>query len=129
MNPGHEITLDELKVWNYKLVNEVRTEQIEKGYRDSQGYLWSTSPTDISNITGVCTLIALGVVTNNQTWRDAENTNHELTPTQLVQLAGGLAIFVKTCYAVSWEHKLQIESIDIIDDLLNYDIMTGWPNL
>jgi hypothetical protein len=129
MNPGYLMTLDDLKTWNKDLVNIVRTEKMNKGYIDQNGIVWASTPTDIANLNGVLTLIALGVVSSSQTWRDYNNINHEMTPTQLIMLAGGLALFIKQCYVTSWTHKYYIDVFQDtqVQDLLDYDIMTGWP--
>lgn len=127
MNPGKNMSLDELKSWNTDLVNELRNDILVSGYNDGTN-TWGTSPTDVVNLNGVCTLIALGLVTSTQTWRDLNNIDHVMTPTQLVTLAGGMALFIKTCYSVSWTHKAAIAAFDNILDLQDYDVTTGWPS-
>ncbi len=108
-------------------INQYRDQVFAGGFLDSNGIRWNASSTDISNINAVCTLIALGVVTSNQTWRDTSNTNHTLTPTQLVQLAGGMATFGQAAYANSWTHKANVAALTTITDVNNYNITTGWP--
>jgi len=127
MNPGSDMSLDQLKNWNKDLVNAARADKICAGYTDQNNITWGNRDTDIINLSGVCTLIALGVVTGNQTWRDQNNIDHVMTPTDLVTLAGGLAYYAKLCYVTSWTHKANIDAFDNINDLLNYDINTGWP--
>jgi hypothetical protein len=117
----------ELKAIKKDEVNSIRTQKLNSGYLDTNGIRWDSDSTAIVNLSGVCTLIALGVVTENQTWRDQNNIDHIMTPTDLVTLAGGLAYHVKLCYITSWTHKANIDAFDNITDLSNYDITTGWP--
>lgn len=128
MDPGYEMTIDELRQWNKNLINEVRTEKIYGGFVDVYGVRWDSSPVAIANLNAVCTLIGVGVVTTDQTWRDANNVDRVKTPAQMIQLAGELAVFGRTCYSVSWFHKENIETLSTIEELLAYDIMTGWPS-
>ena len=108
-------------------INDIRTNTFYHGFLDSNGIRWGCSPSDIANINAVCTLVAVGVVTGNQVWRDADNVDHTLTPTELIGLAAQMAVFGKTCYGVSWYHKSNIETMTKVSDVVNYDITTGWP--
>ena len=128
MNPGYEMPLEDLKTWNLSLVNEVRDSELLEGYIDSNGNTWDVNESARSNLTGVCVLVALGVVTGDQVWRDKDNIDHTMTPAELVGLAGGMAVFIKTCYTNSWAHKATIEAMTDATTLQNYDIMTGWPH-
>ncbi len=109
-------------------INDIRTNTFEHGFFDSNGVRWGSSPSDIANINAVCTLVAVGVVTDNQTWRDADNVDHTLTPAELVGLAAQMAIFGKTCYGVSWYHKSNVEALTTVSAVAAYDITTGWPS-
>jgi hypothetical protein len=120
--------LDVSKNNKHTAINEFRSNRLCGGYTDGSDRKWGTLPTDITNLSGVCILIALGVVTEAQTWRDFGNTNHTMTPAQLVQLAAELAVFVRTCYEVSWYHKTQLAALETVEDVQEYDITTGWPS-
>lgn len=128
MDPGYSMTIEELKSWNIDLINQVRTQKIYNGYTDANSNVWDTRPVDIANINGVCTLIALGVVTTSVTWRDKNNENHTMTPVQMIQLAAGMAVYIQTCYGVSWYHKENVNAISDIPNVLYYDINVGWPS-
>lgn len=108
-------------------INEKRAEVFAGGFLDTNGIRWSSSATDIANINAVCTLVAVGAVTEPQTWRDANNVDHSLTPAELIGLAAQMAVFGKTCYGVSWYHKSNVEALTKVSDVVGYDITTGWP--
>lgn len=108
-------------------INQKRVDVFAGGFLDGNGVRWSSSATDIANINAVCTLIAVGAVTGDQIWRDADNVDHTLTPTELIGLAAMMAVFGKTCYGVSWYHKSNVEVLTKVSDIANYDITTGWP--
>ena len=116
-----------LKRVQHDAVNTYREEKISAGYTDPNTVTWSTTPTDIQNINAICTLIALSVVTTDQTWRDANNVNHTMTTTELVTLAGQLGAFVSANYTTSWTHKANIDALTTEADIMAYDYTTGWP--
>ena len=116
-----------LKKFQHNVINVYREEKISAGYTDSNSITWSTTPTDIQNINAICTLIALGVVTTDQIWRDANNVNHTMTTTDLITLAGGLSTFVAANYSTSWTHKANIDALTTEADILAYDYTTSWP--
>lgn len=120
-------TVDEARLVKRTQVNELREKTFYSGFLDANGVRWSSTPTDIANINAVCTLIAVGAVTGNQTWRDFNNVDHSLTPTELITLAATMAVFGKTCYGVAWYHKNNIDQMTRASDINNYDFATGWP--
>jgi len=120
--------LEQIKGWRTQKVNDLRVAKFAGGFTDSNNIRWTTSAGDIANINAVCTLIALGVVTTNQTWRDFDNTDHTLTISQLIQLAAEMAVFGKTCYGVGWYHKTNIEALTTVTAVSAYDYTTGWPS-
>ncbi len=109
------------------LVDAYRQQIQYGGYTDSSSTEWDSAPDDIANLSGICTLIACGAVTTSQTWRDANNVNHTLTPTQLVTLGAELAVFAATCYGVAWTHKGNINALTDVASVQSYDYTTGWP--
>lgn len=129
MDPGSDMSLENLQFWNCNIVNEIRGQKLNSGFTDSStGLTWDTDQTAIQNLSAVCALIACGVVTSTITWRDHDNTNHDLTPTDIVTLSGSIAVFAQTCYGVSWYHKSNIMAMTDIQTLLDYDITVGWPS-
>jgi hypothetical protein len=136
-NNIHVLTQEELDVEPVKLqeakeskraeINELRNFKISSGYTDSNNITWGNSASDIQNLNAVCTLIALGVVTGSQTWRDSNNINHDLTPTELVTLAASIAVFVKMCYLTSWAHKENIDALTTVSAVLAYNYTINWP--
>ena len=120
--------LDECKEIKKKDVNSYRDMNLYNGFTDANNIRWSTSPVDIQNLNAICTLISLGVVTNAQVWRDADNVNHTLQPSDFVVLAGALATFVATCYQVSWVHKANVDALTTDTDIFSYDYSTNWPS-
>ena len=128
MDPGRTMTLANLKEWNKNLVNAMRDQKLINGFTDPYGTTWGTTPADITNLSGVCVLIACGAVTSNQIWRDLNNVDHVMTPPQLIQLAGALAMSVRQNYVNSWTHKANIDALQTIADVHIYDITTGWSS-
>jgi hypothetical protein len=120
--------LTQVKNEKIKSINDLRNQIFTGGFTDSNSIKWTTTPSDVANINAVCTLIALGVVTNDQTWRDYDNTDRTLTISQLIQLAAEMAVFGKTCYGVGWYHKSNVEALTSASDVLSYDYTTGWPS-
>lgn len=119
--------IQEMKDLQRAAVNDLRDEKLAAGFTDANSVHWNVSPQDVLNLNGVCTLISLGAVTSDQTWRDASNVNHTLTTTDLVTLAGAMAVFVQTVYGVSWVHKANIDACTTLTAATNYDITTSWP--
>ncbi len=109
------------------LINNYRDQVLNSGYTDPNGITWSSKPVDIQNLTGIITLISVGVLTGDQIWRDNNNVNHTMTLAQLVALAGGFAEFQTLCYQTSWTHKANIEALTTVAAVLAYDYTTGWP--
>lgn len=107
-------------------INDFRNQKIYGGF-EHNNITWGTSPTDIQNLNAVCTLIAVGAITSDVTWRDANNINHLLTPTDIVTLAATLGTFVGTCYQVSWTHKANIDALTTMNEIITYDFSQGWP--
>lgn len=108
-------------------INNYRNLILSSGYTDSNGITWSTAAVDIQNLAGVVSLISVGIVTGNQTWRDDNNVNHTMTPAQLVALAAEIGGFTAAVYQVSWTHKSNIEALTSASAVLAYDYTTGWP--
>lgn len=56
------------------------------------------------------------------------NSNkYELDCDLILQLLAQLEIYAKDCYNITSLHKANIEAIDNINDLNNYDFTTGYP--
>lgn len=127
MNPGIDMSLEDLQQWNYDLINELRQEKCDAGYTDGDGVLWESTTSAIQNLSGVCVLIACGAVSSDQVWRDVTNVNHTMTPSQLVGLAGALANYIRQCYVTSWTHKAAIEAATDIPTVQDYDVTVSWP--
>lgn len=120
-------SVDEVRLAKRAQINVLREQTFYSGFLDGAGVRWSSTPVDIANINAVCTLVAVGAVTENQTWRDYNNVDHSLSPTDLITLAAQMAVFGKTCYGVGWFHKTNIDAMTKVSDINNYDITTGWP--
>lgn len=127
-----KITLDGMALPFYQdlVCNNIdvkRNQVLTGGYTDAGSILWDTGQEDIQNLAGVCTLIACGAITSSVTWRDANNVNHTLTPTELITLAGGMAVFTQTVYGVGWYHKANVNALTDVASVLAYDFSAGWP--
>ena len=120
-------TVNEIRLAKRAEINVLREQTFYSGFLDSEGNRWSSTPVDIANINAVCTLVAVGAVTENQTWRDYNNNDHSLSPQGLIMLAAQMAVFGKTCYATAWSHKGNIDALTKVSDISDYDITTGWP--
>lgn len=131
MNPGYELALDDLKEWNKRLVNEVRVERINAGFT-YEGNIFDSGDRSLLNITGVCTLALLLTsqgkdLPDGFSWRTKDNKNIDMKASQIFPFSVTAGTYVTSCYQVSWYHKANIDALDNIDDVLNYDITTGWP--
>lgn len=121
-------TLAQAKETKKEQVNNYRLQLLYSSFTDPDTSItWTTGPSDIANLNAVCTLIAAGAVTQDQVWRDANNVNHTLTPTELVMLAGKIAERGKFIFFVSWQHKEAIDALTEVSAVEAYDITTGWP--
>lgn len=107
-------------------VNDLRNLKLTDIFTDSNNIPWNMGTSDIANLNAVCTLITAGAITGNVTWRDSNNTNHIMTPQQMIQLAGEMAVHGQTMYSVSWYHKANIDALTTVDDVNAYDITAGW---
>jgi len=132
MNPGKTMTLDELKTWNKEVVNHVREEKIVAGFT-FMGIQFDSDERSRANIAGACTL-ALVLLGQGQdfpqgfTWRAANNVDVPMNAQAIIGLAMTAGNYVTTCYSVSWYHKAQIDAIDNILDVQDYDVTQGWPS-
>lgn len=132
MNPGYELTLDELKEWNIALVRTIREEKINGGFTFN-GHVYDSDERSRSNISGACTL-SLVLLGQQQdfpegfTWRDSDNEDVPMRAADVISLAVTTGTFVTTCYGVSWYHKSNISAMTDIATLQDYDLTVGWPS-
>jgi hypothetical protein len=132
MNPGSDMSLDQLKNWNKDLVNAIRDGQISKGFTFN-GIVYDSDDSARQNVTGACTLalVLLGQQLDfpeGFTWRTQDNDNTPMNASSVISMALTLGNYVTTCYGVSWYHKANIDAMTDINTLQNYDVMTGWPS-
>lgn len=58
---------------------------------------------------------------------DNDGIAYELPIDSALNLFAQLELYAKTCYNKTAEHRAIIQSLDTIEDLLNYNIKTGYP--
>ena len=133
MNPGYDMSLDELKDYNKAAVLETRATRLNAGF-PFNGHMYDSIIQERNNIIGVCTLALATILQGKQfpdnfTWRTQENVNVPHTAASIIDLGVTMFGFISTCYEVSWAHKAAIDAFteEQYEDLLNYDITVNWP--
>ena len=127
MNPGQDMSLADLKDFNYHILSLVRQEKILGGFT-YDGHLYDSIDQERMNIIGASTL-ALALMMQGKdfpagfTWRTHDNMNIPYTATQIIQLGTAMFSFIAGCYQVSWAHKANIAAFteDQISQLQDYE--------
>jgi len=128
-------------IYQYKhgLVHPIRDAKISGGVVWNDGSVDHTIDTDQSSILNLTALIAAtaaGLTVDPQlTWRSRENVNIPLNPSSLASLATTTLGHVEGCFKANVIHKDALaqllqdvnDSVKPIQDLIDYDVTTGWP--
>lgn len=119
--------LPDMRAKLHEEIANLRIEKQSKGvvytFPDGVGTIQTRDTQDLININGLATR---AVISPNATFqfRDQENVTHELTATQMGDLAQTAAEFVESLYAIKWAHDA---AIDAWDNTEPYDINQFWP--
>ena len=112
----------------------LRREQLGVAYTfsgDVPGVVQTRDDTDTRNIQGVVTtaliLQAQGVTDPVLSFRDAQNVEHPLTPSQAIALGMTVSSAVKALYSAKWAHDAAIELLPDTAACAAYDTDAGWP--
>jgi hypothetical protein len=109
---------------------EVDIERERRGYLPI-AYAGSTLDADAKaqrNISSWQVQIAAGVqVPSGFVWRDANNVDHAADAAFINGLGAAITIRGTLLYQAAWTHKANIQALTTVEDILAYDITTGWP--
>jgi len=73
-------------------------------------------------------IVVLGDLPPGFAWRDRGNHNVPVTKEAMVGLGLSVMQYIGQVYQASWIHKNNIDTLTTIQDVENYDMMTGWPS-
>lgn len=62
----------------------------------------------------------------NFTWRSADNQDIPMTAVDVLNMGATLFSFISTNYLNSFHHKTLIDNLTTVQELIDYDITTGW---
>lgn len=128
--------LEDRKRIKRRQVNNLRDSKIAQGktydFPDgTTGTVQLRNLEDKTNVQGLGSnaleLKVEGDTTTTIPFRDMENTSHEMTADEMIQMGKTVSSFVQENYIVSWNHKDNIEECTTLDELENYDITINWP--
>ena len=114
-------------------VEALRDAKIAEGmlyqFPDSTGTIQLRSDTDLRNVQGVASsgqsLVISGDASTTLTFRDQENSTHQLTGQQAVDMGLAVSQYVTAHYEACWGHKGALANSADPDA---HDITTGWPS-
>lgn len=109
-------------------VNEYRKEWLFDYFTYDDKH-WDCNKDGRDNISGLNLISVLngGNLPPGITFRDHDNVNWPATAAYMGGMAGALLTFTNSGYVVSWNHKAAIDALTTIEEVLAYDITTGWP--
>jgi len=67
-----------------------------------------------------------GDTTTTNSFRDAENVQHEMNGEQLVTMGVAVSGFTEQLYKDCWAKKDELKSLNTEDAVVNYDFSGGW---
>jgi hypothetical protein len=125
------ISLADAKVKKKQEVNVLRDAKLNIAVA-YDGHNYDADPTSRLNLTATVASINAGIPLPETgspatfTWRTADNQNVAHDATSLKALASAMLNVANACYNDSWNHKEAIDAFTTVEDIVNYDIMTGW---
>ena len=92
------------------------------------GVRFDSDPTSSSNLTGWVSGISSGItLPQSFTWRSENNEDIPFTEGDVLSLASVMLFKATACYKKAWELKETLKEIDTYQDLIDFDIFSGWP--
>jgi hypothetical protein len=91
-------------------INRERTRRIEAG-KIIDGIYLTGRDEDIRNLTNLALAAQLRIMTNDSSttiYRDGNNIDHELAPTQILNLWQKSSVYISSLYASSWALKAKV---------------------
>jgi len=131
VDSGYTLTLDELKEYNIRLVNEIYEETINGGFSyDSNIYASSEDARD--DIDNAIVNALTRRVQDEQfdpgfVWYTAAGTAVTFTADEIIELGDTLRQFLAAAKSNAQDHIDAINAFSVYQDLADYDITTGWP--
>lgn len=130
MNPGTTKTLDDLKTWNKQLVDETLESWNTNGFTfNDQPY--ASNGTSQQKIINAATFALIaqsqGVdLPSSLGLRTQAVSKAAVQSTDVVALAAAMLTFLSANEDNANAHKDAIDALSLQQDLLDYDITTGW---
>jgi hypothetical protein len=122
-----ERELSAIKTQLKQQVTNLRDNKINGGYTHNL-HTYQTDLDSRLNIAGAVTLAQILNINfpSDFTWRDVDNNDVPMTATEVIQFGAAVGGFVNQIHQASKTHKNAIDAITTHNELLNYDINTGW---
>lgn len=95
------------------------------GFYLGKQHAWLDKATRVGLVNSINAEKAVGKETT-QLW--LEGTSFTLNCDYALDMLNKLEVYALTCYNKTAEHKKNIQNIDNLEDLLNYDYMAGYPD-
>jgi len=98
------------------------------GFMYTDGYVYDSDPTSISNIVSTLSIITAGVpLPSTFTWRTQNNTNVPYTSESFIAFAASIFGWGEEVYIASWNNKAAVAALTNVSDVLAFDITANWP--
>lgn len=110
---------------------EIESERERRGYLTIQhaGSAFDADAKAQRNISAWQAQIAAGVsIPSGFVWRDANNVDHPADAAFVNALGEAITVRGTMLYQAAWTHKAAIAALSTVEDILAYDITTGWPS-
>lgn len=133
--PSKYKTIEDAIIAKHTAINAIRDEKLAAGFpyvfTDTAGTIQTRDLRDYINILGN---VVAGMLLNGQAvvmpFRDAEDSNHSLTPSETITMGLSALNSYTEIYKTAWAHKdalkVLAEGGATIQQIIDYDITTGW---
>jgi len=133
MDPGVEIEIDDLKAYNKGYVTLFLDGYNNNGFVFN-GNTFQSDEVSRANISGSATLAIILLqkgfdFPSTFTWRTKDNQDVSINAAGIISMGTALFTFLSGNYLYSFTHKTAIDNLTTIQDLINYDITTGWQGI
>lgn len=121
---------DELSIKLEEQRQLVQSQGVSFDFSDGPGIIQTRDIKDIMNVNGQVTaaliLHNLDQPLAELVFRDIANVNHNLVPSEMIALGMVVTKWISDTYKMKWNHQEQIDQLQTIDDLENYDYTANW---
>ncbi len=121
-----DISIDVFKQEKIEQINELRDKKYSEGFL-YQGNLFQVDGESRIDFLGVYSLLKNGIENpHGGRWRTYNNDFVLMNDNEVETFLLSAFAFIKTIKQISWEHKDNIESLQVISEVINYNIESGW---